>query len=61
MKYILCVIGLVLVIEGLPYAAFPNKIKTWLRQVLETPEPALRTLGFVAMVLGLFLVYLGRR
>jgi len=60
LKYLLCVLGLVLVIEGLPYFAFPRRFKNWLVQILETPESTLRLVGFVAMAAGLFLVYLGR-
>ncbi|MBW2062935.1 MAG: DUF2065 domain-containing protein [Deltaproteobacteria bacterium] len=60
LKYLLCVLGLVLVIEGLPYFAFPHKIKSWFRQLLEAPEAALRIFGFMAMALGLLLVYFGR-
>ena len=60
LKYFLCVIGLVLVIEGLPYFAFAGKIKGWLRQVLQIPDSALRIFGFMAMLAGLFLIYLGR-
>ncbi|MDY6851939.1 MAG: DUF2065 domain-containing protein [Thermodesulfobacteriota bacterium] len=59
-KYLLCVLGLVLIIEGLPYFAFPRQIKNWLRQVFEAPESTLRVLGFLAMVGGMILVYLGR-
>lgn len=60
-KFFLCVFGLVLVIEGFPYAAFPKKIKSWLIQVMEAPESTLRILGIVAMATGVFLVFLGRR
>jgi len=59
-KYFLCVLGLVLIIEGLPYFAFPRRFKTWLIQILETPESTLRLVGFLAMAAGLFLVFLGR-
>jgi hypothetical protein len=54
-------LGLVLIIEGLPYFAFPNQLKRWLRQLLASPDSMLRGFGFAAMVLGLLLVYLGRR
>jgi hypothetical protein len=59
--YLLTVLGLVLIIEGLPYFAFPNQLKRWLRQLLASPDSMLRGFGFAAMVLGLLLVYLGRR
>jgi len=59
--YLLTVLGLIFIIEGLPYFAFPNHLKRWLRQVLVQPESVLRGLGFAAMLLGLLMVYLGRR
>lgn len=60
MKFFLCVIGMVMIIEGLPYFAFPEKMKTWIYMVLELPENTLRRFGFVLMLVGLFLVYVGR-
>ena len=61
MEFILCVVGLVMIIEGLPYFAFPEKMKSWIQKILITPEGALRRLGLVLMSIGLLLVYLGRR
>ena len=60
MSYFLCVIGMVLILEGVPYFAFPDKIKPWLRKLIETPDTALRNLGLGLMLGGLLLVYLGR-
>jgi len=60
MKFFLCVIGMVLVIEGLPYFAFPDRIKLYLLKVLDTPEHTLRMIGLVSVIAGLALVYLGR-
>ena len=60
MAYFLSVIGMVMIIEGVPYFAFPDKMKVWIVRVLELPDGTLRKFGFVLMVLGLFLVYLGR-
>ncbi len=51
---------MVLIIEGLPYFAFPDKIKSYLMKVYETPERTLRILGLVSVIAGLGLVYLGR-
>jgi uncharacterized protein YjeT (DUF2065 family) len=60
MKFFLCVIGMVMILEGVPYFAFPEKMKSWIVKVLELPDPTLRKFGFVLMALGLFLVYAGR-
>ena len=61
MTYFLSVLGLVLVIEGLPYFAFPAKIKEWAISLQELPERTLRIMGFVSIIAGLLLVYLGKR
>ena len=58
-KFFLCVIGLVLVLEGLPYFAFPEKLKSLYLKIQEVSDTNLRMLGFLAMVVGLLLVYLG--
>ena len=60
MRYFLCVLGMVMIVEGLPYFAFPEKMKPWLQKIMETPVHALRRLGMVLMILGLLLVYAGR-
>ena len=61
MEFILCVVGMVMIIEGLPYFAFPEKMKFWIQTILVTPEGALRRLGLVLMSIGMLLVFLGRR
>ena len=58
-KFFLCVIGMVLVLEGLPYFAFPDKLKSLYLKIQEASDTNLRMLGFLAMVVGLLFVYLG--
>ncbi|MDZ4165267.1 MAG: DUF2065 domain-containing protein [Smithellaceae bacterium] len=60
MDYFLCVLGLVFVLEGLPYFAAPDKLKLYMIKIHELPDSTLRLFGFIAIVTGLFLVYLGR-
>ena len=60
MDFFLCVIGMVMILEGLPYFAFPNRMKEWVSKIVELPDNALRRLGTVLRGVGLFLVYLGR-
>jgi uncharacterized protein YjeT (DUF2065 family) len=60
MKFFICVIGMVMVVEGLPYFAFPEKMKFVIQKVIEMPDKALQKFGFVLMLTGLFLVYLGK-
>jgi uncharacterized protein YjeT (DUF2065 family) len=61
MKFFLCVIGMVMVVEGFPYFAFPEKMKFVIQKVIEMQDKALQKFGFVLMVTGLCLVYLGKR
>ena len=61
MRYFLCVLGMVLIIEGLPYFAAPEKMKTWLIKMMTIPDNVLRRLGLVLMAAGLMLVFLGRQ
>ncbi len=58
MKFFVCLLGLVLVVEGLPYFAFPDKMKVWMKKVQEIPDSHLRAMGFVAMCTGLVMAYL---
>lgn len=53
-------LGLVLVIEGIFYAGFPNAAKAFMRQALELPDNAFRMAGIVAAALGLLIVWLVR-
>ena len=60
MMYFLSVLGMVLIVEGLPYFAFPVRMKEWLLRIAATPDGQLRRVGLVLMVIGLGLVYMGR-
>ena len=60
MEFFLCVIGMVMIVEGLPYFAFPSKMKVWVKKIINSPESSLSRFGLVLMVLGLGLIYMGR-
>ena len=60
MEYFLCVLGMVFIIEGLPYFAFPEKVKSYIMKLQEMPDSVLRILGLSAMITGLILIYFGR-
>jgi len=60
MEFFLCVIGMVMIVEGLPYFVFPSKMKVWVEKIINSPESTLRRFGLVLMILGLSLVYFGR-
>ncbi|MGD9948555.1 MAG: DUF2065 domain-containing protein [Desulfobulbus sp.] len=61
MKLLVTLIGLILVLEGLPYVASPESMQRWLRQILEMAPGQLRRIGLFVMVLGFFLCYLAQR
>ena len=58
MKFFLCVIGMVMIVEGLPYFAFPDKMKATVQMILTLDTAILRRVGFFLMISGLGLVYL---
>lgn len=60
MELLLTVVGLLLVIEGIPWFLSPRRFKALLAAVAETGDVFLRLAGLVAMLLGLLLVYLAR-
>ena len=60
MKFFLCVIGMVLIIEGIPYFVFPEKLKTFFQKIHTVPDSTLRIFGLASMIVGLLLIYLGR-
>ena len=60
MKFFLCVIGMVMIIEGLPYFGFPENMKQMMVKIIEIPDDSLRRFGFVLMLTGLLLVYIGK-
>lgn len=61
MKYFICVLGLVLVVEGLPYMTYPDRTKAYLRKLVHISDATLRVLGLAAVATGLILVYFGTR
>jgi uncharacterized protein YjeT (DUF2065 family) len=53
-------LGLVLVIEGLLYAAFPGPMRSAMRAALALPPATVRLLGLGAAVFGLVWIWLVR-
>tara|TARA_B100001123_G_scaffold132359_1_gene153535 strand:- start:482 stop:679 length:198 start_codon:yes stop_codon:yes gene_type:complete len=50
-------LGLVLVLEGLAYALFPQGMKETMRQIQGLPLEALRLMGLIAVTLGAAVVW----
>ena len=56
----LTALALILVIEGVLYALFPDSMKRILNQMMTVPATSLRTMGLVSVVIGVALVWLMR-
>jgi uncharacterized protein len=61
MEFFLCVIGMVLVVEGLPYFGFPEKMKELMSFVQQQDDSTLRAMGAILLMVGLLLLLLARR
>jgi uncharacterized protein YjeT (DUF2065 family) len=60
MSDFLVALGLVFVIEGIVFAAFPGAAKRAMTTVQETPDGPLRVVGIASAVIGVVLVWLMR-
>jgi len=61
MKFLFTLIGLVFILEGLPYLTFPEAMQRWLRQLMEMRPGQLRVVGLFAVGLGLSICYVTLR
>ncbi|MBL4822591.1 MAG: DUF2065 domain-containing protein [Colwellia sp.] len=52
--------GLVLVIEGLGPALFPNKWRTYLVKLTEQPITDIRNIGLCVLFLGIIVIWLSQ-
>ncbi len=57
MKFFLSVIGMVMIVEGLPYFAFPARMKKMVQMMVNLDDVYLRKFGFILMLAGLGIVY----
>jgi len=57
MKFFLCVVGMVMIVEGLPYFAFPDRMKEMIQIIAGQDSQNLRRFGFFLMLAGLGVVY----
>ena len=57
MKFFLCVVGMVMIVEGLPYFAFPDRMKEMIQIIAGQDSQKLRGFGFFLMLAGLGVVY----
>jgi uncharacterized protein YjeT (DUF2065 family) len=61
MKFLFTLIGLVFILEGLPYLTFPEAMQRWLQQLLEMRPAQLRIVGLFAVGVGLLICYVTLR
>jgi uncharacterized protein YjeT (DUF2065 family) len=61
MEFLLCVLGTVLVIEGIPYFGFPEQMKRMMTYIQQQDDGTLRMLGGIMMAIGCAIVFLARR
>lgn len=57
MKTLILLIGLVLILEGLPYVAAPEAMQEWLRKLSIIDPGQLRAFGLAAMIIGLVICF----
>jgi uncharacterized protein YjeT (DUF2065 family) len=60
MEFLVVVIGVVMIVEGIPWFLAPGWYKRVLLQLLPVSDVSLRMLGLAFMLTGLLLVYLVR-
>jgi uncharacterized protein YjeT (DUF2065 family) len=58
MKLLMLLIGLVLILEGLPYVAAPEAMQDWLKKLSGVAPSQLRSIGLLAMVIGLLIIFI---
>jgi len=61
MKLLFALIGLVFILEGLPYLTFPEAMQRWLRQLVRMQPAQLRIVGIAAVCIGLLICYVALR
>ena len=61
MKLLFTMIGLIFILEGLPYLTFPEAMQRWLQQLMEMKPAQLRMVGLFAVGTGLLICYVTLR
>jgi uncharacterized protein YjeT (DUF2065 family) len=61
MKLLFTLVGLIFILEGLPYLTFPEAMQRWLQQLMEMKPMQLRMVGLFAVGLGLLICYVTMR
>lgn len=61
MKILFLLLGMVLIVEGIPYVASPLAMQEWLKKISEMRTEHLRILGLMSMSAGLIICWLVQR
>ena len=54
-------LGILLMVEGLLFAAFPTSMRKAMQSAMSSPDNFLRTVGLISAVVGLVVIWLVRR
>lgn len=57
MKLFILLVGLVLILEGIPYVAAPEAMQEWLKKLSGINPGHLRSIGLLAMAIGLLIIF----
>ncbi|HIQ36460.1 MAG TPA: DUF2065 domain-containing protein [Desulfocapsa sulfexigens] len=61
MKSLFLLVGMVLILEGIPYVALPESMRDWLRKLSEMKAEHLRMVGLFSMSIGLLICWFVQR
>ncbi len=61
MKILFLLVGMVLIVEGIPYVASPESMREWLKKISEMRAEHLRILGLLSMSAGLLICWFVQR
>ncbi|HCC55625.1 MAG TPA: DUF2065 domain-containing protein [Desulfobulbaceae bacterium] len=61
MKLLVTVLGLIFVLEAIPYVLFPEAMQRWLGRIGQMPVGTVRATGLFALGVGLLLCYFTQR
>ena len=61
LSFLLTVLGCVAFVEGIPYFLSPDGMRKMAAEMSKLPNQSLRSVGFLAMSVGLFMVWLAQR
>ncbi|MCF8055095.1 MAG: DUF2065 domain-containing protein [Desulfocapsa sp.] len=61
MKILFLLLGMVLILEGIPYVASPESMQKWMKKISEMSPEHLRMLGLLSMSSGLMICWFVQR